>query len=169
MKNTIFLIIGLMVALTACKPSEANYKRAYDTAIAAGRDADEDSTIYAGMRRQMSQREAVLDGDTVMIKTQWVSATADGGGTNDSIRQYCVVAAEFKQVFNARSMRDRLAGMGYNGAFVVQNSEPRYYVVALSTSQADEAAACLRKLRNEKALALKAPLPYILTTPQHRR
>lgn len=168
MKKILGILCVALAVMSACKPTEANYRQAYNAAVAGRTSADADSTIYGGARRMMKERTAVIAGDTVAAKSQWVAAAKDGGGTNESIKKYCVVAGQFKQLFNAKSMRDRLVGMGYPGAFVVQDREPYYYVVALSSSDAAEAAKCLDRLRGESQLALKAPLPYLLIPSQFK-
>ena len=87
----------------------------YDRAV-AGRDntTDIDSTIYGKVRREMSVSSVVLPtGDTLDVKIQHVRVTKDiAGATDESLKRYSVVAGQFKQRFNAASLRERLAGAG---------------------------------------------------------
>lgn len=167
MKKTLLFMILAACLLAACKPTEANYRQAYDAAMAT-RNTEEGDTIFNGMRRNMDQQEMVVGADTASFISQWVKITEGGGGINEYIRKYCVVAGQFKQAFNAKSMRERLVENGYPGAFVVQNSEPYYYVIAASYAEPQAAIEMLQKLRNDKSLKLRAPLPFILRPSQIR-
>ena len=167
------LILSLLLAgmmLTGCKSSEKNYRQAYERAL-AGRDDSQaglDSTIYGKVRRDFNLNSMVVAGDTVDVKTQHVRVTDDGGGIPESLHRYSVVAAQFKQLFTAKSMRERLFEAGYPGAFVVETSEPYYYVVTASYDSLDEAVKAMRHLAADDAFSFKSPLPYILERPQRR-
>lgn len=163
-----YLILNILAAViftvAGCKTSESNYREAYEKAI-AGREAnaDLDSTVYGTVRRQMSVREVVLpDGTTVPVYVQHVRVTDGGGGIPENLRRYNVVVGRFKQLFNAKSLRNRLVDDNvFPGAFVVQTAEPYYYIVASSWSSLAEAAAAMRAMP-ANAPAMKEPLPFIL-------
>ncbi|MBD5215193.1 MAG: SPOR domain-containing protein [Bacteroidales bacterium] len=159
------IVIFTVIALVAgCKTSEANYRAAYEKAVAArAEDESIDSTIYGQVRRQMkSQVMQTPDGRSVEVQSQFVKVTENGGGIPENLKSYNVVAGQFKQLFNAKSLRDRLTDLGYPGAFVVETSEPYYYVVAGSYSGLTQAADALEQLRAKAPVAMKAPLPFIL-------
>lgn len=166
MKRVLY-ILATLALLTACKPTEQNYREAYEKTM-AGRTASEaeDSTIYTNIRREMRERQMVLEGDTVPVKSQYVAITEDGGGINEYIRRYCVVAGQFKQRFNAMSMRERMTENGYPAAFVVQTREPYYFVVAASYNEIAPAMALVDSLRADQNLQIKSPLPFILQPSQ---
>lgn len=158
------------IMLTGCKPTEQNYRSAYEKTIAGRADKEaDDSTIYTNIRREMKERFMVVDGDSIPVKSQYVSITENGGGINENIKRYCVVAGQFKQRFNALSMRERMADMeDYPGAFVVQTREPYYFVVAASYNEIAPAMKLIEKLRADKELKIKEPLPFILQPSQIR-
>lgn len=161
-KLALYIGLGILL-LTGCRTSEANYRSAYEKAI-AGRDSSlaVDSTIYGKYRRQMNARTIELpDGRACEVITQRVRLTDDGGGSAESLHRYSVVVARFKQLFNAKSMRNRLANADYPGAFIVQTGEPMYYVVISSHTTASEADSALRAIPEGK-IAMKDPLPFIL-------
>ncbi len=121
-----YLIISLAAAtlLGACKTSEANYREAYEKAI-AGREADSavDSTIYGKVRQQKTVRTVDMpDGGTAEIRAQHVRATDGTGITTDKMLQYNVVTGGFKQLFNAKSLRQRLINAGYPSTFIAETS-----------------------------------------------
>lgn len=172
MKTRILLItaLALAAALTGCKTSEKNYREAYERTIARDNErADFDETVYGRYRRAVKSTPTVTEsGDTLDVRSTFVTVTPDGGGIAENLKKYCVVAAEFKQLFNARSVQRRLVDGGVPGAFIVQTREPFYYVVAGSYSDFAEAEALLQKMKTASPLPLKPPSPYILTPSQIR-
>lgn len=170
LKHLILLLAVAVVTLTGCKSSEKNYRQAYERAV-AGRDgaaAELDSTIYGKVRNDFSLNSVTVGGRKVDIKTQHVRVTDGGGGIAESLHHYSVVAAQFKQIFTARSMRERLFEAGYPGAFIVETAEPYYYVVTGSYDDLDEAVKALNRLAADDAFTFKAPLPFLLERPQRR-
>jgi hypothetical protein len=148
-----------MMLSGGCKTTEANYRQAYEKAIAARDNID--STIYGQIRRQFNEQAVVtVSGDTVNVRVMHVRVTPDGGGIAENLHRYNVVAGQFKQLFNARSMRNRMADNGFPGAFVVETAEPYYYVVASSHNTAAEASAALKSQAD--AIRMKEPCPFIL-------
>ncbi len=160
--------------MSACKTTEANYRAAYEKAV-AGRDSADalENTIYGRERRQVGfSYVATAQGDTVGVKKQLVRITEGGGGIRENLKPYCVVVGQFKQKFNAVSMRDRLAieQGAMPGAFVVETAEPYYYVVGASFGSLADATACLRRYTDEQVLPFRSPLPFILqATAQIKR
>lgn len=167
------LAIAALCALVAgCKTSEENYRAAYDKAIEgrAGRDSIE-NTVYGAGRHGMDMRLARYGADSADIKTQRVRVTDGGGGLREWLRPYSVVAGQMKQLFNAQSLRERLADNGYPRAFVVETSEPYYYIVVESCTTEEEAvraAAGLRR-RADFPVRMKSPLPFVLYNPPKGR
>lgn len=167
---TALLAVMLAASFYSCKTNQANMNDAYTKAM-AGRDDDLglDETIYSRERKQMKHGSMMVNGEEVPVSSQWVKVTADGGGINENLKRYNVVVGQFKQKFNAKSMRERLIENGYPGAFIVQTGEPYYFVVAASYSEAPEAVEMLRKVTADTSLKMKSPLPFILEPPQFRR
>lgn len=168
-KFAIIFTIALLVM--SCKTNEKNMNDAYVRAI-AGRENDNpglDSTIYSQIRREMNHNTMVVNGDSVDVSTQWLSVTEGGGGIRENLKRYNIAVGQFKQLFNAKSMRERLLDMGYPGAFVVQTREPYYYVIAASLSDVNDAVTFLHKVEKDPQLKMKSPLPFILEPAQHRR
>lgn len=166
MKN-ILPVILILLALSACKTTEANYRAAYDKAI-AGRDSSEalENTIYGRERRNVNYSYIpTTDGDTIPLRKQLVKITEGGGGLRENLKQYCVVIGQFKQKFNAVSMRDRFAledNSPVPGAFVVETGEPYYYVIGASYSELAPAIKELKTLKKSSGMTFREPLPYIL-------
>lgn len=160
------LILLLSAALLAgCKTSEANYRAAYEKAV-AGR-ADRDSTgnsIYGAGRRSMDMTTAIAGSDTALVKATFVRVTEGGGGLREWLGRYNVAVGQMKQRINAISLRERLADAGYPRAFVVETPEPYYYVIVASYPTEAEAVhetARLRAMR-DFPVAMRRPLPFII-------
>lgn len=165
-----YLIISLAAAtlLGACKTSEANYREAYEKAI-AGREADSavDSTIYGKVRQQKTVRTVDMpDGGTAEIRSQHVRATDGTGITTDKMLQYNVVTGGFKQLFNAKSLRQRLINAGYPSTFIAETAEPYYYVIIGTYPDIDQAKTAVTAFNNSEAASIKTTTPFILEKPK---
>ena len=174
MKHTVtfIAIITLLCTSWSCKTTEANYRAAYEKAI-AGRDSATalDQTIYGQQRRAMGTtiiRSA--DGDTVEVKTQMVSVDVSTDGTEHELQPYNVVVGQFKQRINARSLCSRIVEAGYPDAFVVHTAEPYYYIILSTHATQAEAVDAAAQLRDSGfPFPLRDPLPFVLHTPLSRR
>lgn len=164
MKKLTVVLGAVALLATACKTSEANYRAAYEKAVEARRaEQSVDSTVYGGVRRQANTRSVeVRPGLNVDVRVQHVRVTEGGGGINENLRRYGVVVGQFKQRFNAISLRDRLVAAGYPAAFVVETAEPYYFILLGSYSELPEAYAAMESFAAKPAVAMKEPLPFIL-------
>lgn len=162
MKNLlkIALIAILCIPFAGCKTTEANYKNAYQIAKEKRTDGG-DSTVTQGLRNELIPKNMVLGGVTLPVRTEPVAVTKDGGAVQGEMKVYNVVVASFRQRFNANSMRERLADMGYK-SFLIHNRDVLYYVVAGTTQSAPEALELLNKVKAESSLHIAAPFPYVL-------
>ncbi len=165
------IVLALMLpALFSCKTTEANYRAAYEKTMEARQtQADIDSTIYGAYRRAMGSATVDTPDGSVDVRIQRVRVTEGGGGTNESLRRYNVVVGQFKQLFNAMSLRDRLADAGYAGAFVVETAEPYYYIILSSFDDASSAARSLDTFAASPVIAMREPCPFILDATAARR
>ena len=166
-KIFLFVAVVAAMALGACKTTEANYKAAYEAAkIQQRQSADIDSTIYGKVRRQGTMMQLSVGQDTLHIRTEAIGYTDGGGASRETVRKYNIVVGQFKQVFNARQMRERLMAGGYPDAFIVHTREPLYYVVTQTVDTPEEALAAYDKVKTDKNIVLRDPLPFVLR-PAH--
>lgn len=166
MKRLIYIAIAaVMVSLASCKTTEANYRAAYEVARNKQMETG-DSLTDVALRNQNMPRPMVIGSDTLMVRTEALTADVAGGFSNECFAKYCIVAGVFKQVFNARSMCERLRQSGYPDAFVAFNRMKDYYVMAGSTSQPGEASAMIAGLSGDKSFTFRAPYPYVMR-PAH--
>lgn len=169
MKKLFFIGVISLLMLGACKPNEAQYKAAYEAAVAK-RDAKGDAvegTIYEKYRNQARQTLIPLGSDTLAVQTEIIGYTKDGGATRETTDRYNIVVGRFKQVFNARAMRERLIKLGYENPFILHTREPLYYVVAATCGSAQSALEELQRVKADTSLVLREPLPFVLQ-PAHK-
>lgn len=153
----------------SCKTNEENYRKAYEAAAEQRRESTGlDSTIYGRIRNSAVTSWLVVGGDSLPVRREYIGYTDDGGSSRDNIRRYNIVVGQFKQVFNARQMRQRLIDSGYDSAMIVHTREPLYYVITSSVPTPEEALAGWRKVTSDRSIVLKSPLPFILTPANFR-
>lgn len=164
----LLLICLAIIGLCACKTTEANYRAAYERAAAARDGADPlEGTIYGASRRNTPQATVTMEGDTTVERTIRVRVTEGGGGITENLRPFSVAIAGFKQAFNAKSLRNRLADDGYPAAFVVETAEPYYYVILSSHSTRAEAMRALTASKTDSLpVPLKRDYPFIIYCPR---
>ncbi|MCM1355368.1 MAG: SPOR domain-containing protein [Staphylococcus sp.] len=163
----VMVVTLTVVFLCSCKTTESNYRAAYETAVAKNREsAGVDSTIYARIRNSAQMSDLAAGSDTMPMRTEYIGYTENGGSSRETIGRYNVVVGQFKQVFNARQMRERLQKGGYDSAFIVHTREPLYYVCTQACSTPAEAAEAFKRVRSDKSIVLRSPLPFILR-PAH--
>ncbi len=160
----LLFVVAICSSIPACKTTEKNYRQAYERTM-TGRDTtiiDYEQTVYGRTRRQMRPTPIIVGGDTLDARVQWVRVTDTASPQNTTLKPYMIVAGEFKQLFNARSMRERLNDAGYTNACVVETSEPFYYVIALTAENSTEALLAVKQLRDKQPFPLRPGMPYVL-------
>lgn len=162
--------VCLLLLTASCKPTEQNYKQAYEKTVAGREESKRDSTIYGDMRRNMQHEIGSVEAGEhrASVVSAFVKVTDGVGADRAVLRKYCVAAGQFKQVFNARSMCERLVANGYPDAFVMQTGEPYYYVVAASYDELQPATDMLQRLSRDESLKLKDPMPMLVQPAQLR-
>lgn len=156
-------LLALAAAFTACKPSEKNYRQAYERTLEGRGDGDYlDSTIYNKFRVQGRPAFVTVGADTLHYRIERIGYTKGEGATPSTAARYQLIVGQFKQIFNAREMRRRMIDGGYKNAFIIQTGEPLYYVAALSEANAPDALKALDKLRSRKDLGVRDPFPWVL-------
>lgn len=166
-KNIITATLCVTAFLTSCKPTEKNYREAYQKAVADNdrEVTDFENTIYNRYRSQARDVAMKVGNDTVNTRMIRVKVTPEGGGINEWLHKYSVVVGEFKQRFNANSLRSRYVDEGYPRAFLVENAEPYYYVLVGSSDNLKDMVALCDSVARTSKLPLKAGFPYILQSP----
>ncbi|MBR6284033.1 MAG: SPOR domain-containing protein [Muribaculaceae bacterium] len=152
------LVLGMLM-LTACHSSEANYKAAYDKAMEKHRDgigAEEYERILA----EQQKPTMVVNGDSVRVVPLLTNVTDD---SLTVARRYGVVVAQFKQKFNAITMRDRLRREeGFPSYVVFGGNDRKYYVIVKAFDQLDVAVAFLKNIDRSVKMKILEPKAWIM-------
>lgn len=158
-KTVIVLLMLASVALVGCKPTEKNYKSAYDAAVnkrQASETLDSDLGIPGGKLQQVDgPATRVVNGDTVYVTVQHLKFV---DGVEHEMHRYNVAVCAYKMKTNCAAMVSDLFSKGYQ-AFGVQNSEGMFYVIAGSFNTLDEAAAFDRSFRTKETQHVYSGLP----------
>lgn len=155
----LFYCITLALLLTACYTTEENYKAAYDKAKERTRE-NMGGTIYDMSQAERVRATEIINGDSVRLLRSYFNVVDD---KYENTKKYGVVVAEFDQLTNARSYRDRLKqNEGFQSYVVYTNREKKYCVVAQAYDEKESAALFIRNIKQHMKMKVLVPRPYIL-------
>lgn len=164
MKKILFIAVAIAAAISfnSCKTNEKNYKAAYDIAVNKKKAMDGvDSVTYGKILAEKKQATAIVAGDSVRLVTEYVNMVDDSPSL---MKKYNVVVGEYKQIFNARSFRDRLKAEK-KPAYVVMDAKHMYFVVVEGFDTSAEAAEYLKNIRKTVKMRIPIENPWILKRP----
>lgn len=158
MKRLLYCIT-LALLLTACYTTEENYKAAYDKAKERTRE-NMGGTIYDMSQAERVRATEIINGDSVRLLRSYFNVVDD---KYENTKKFGVVVAEFDQLLNARSYRDRLKqNEGFQSYVVFANREKKYCVVAQAFDEKGPAALFIRNIKQRMKMKVLVPRPYIL-------
>lgn len=158
MKRLLYCIT-LALLLTACYTTEENYKAAYDKAKERTRE-NMGGTIYDMSQAERVRATEIINGDSVRLLRSYFNVVDD---KYENTKKFGVVVAEFDQLLNARSYRDRLKqNEGFLSYVVYTNREKKYCVVAQAYDEKEPAALFIRNIKQHMKMKVLVPRPYIL-------
>ena len=158
MKRLLYCIT-LALLLTACYTTEENYKAAYDKAKERTRE-NMGGTIYDMSHAERVPATEIINGDSVRLLRSYFNVVDD---KYENTKKFGVVVAEFDQLLNARSYRDRLKqNEGFQSYVVFAHREKKYCVVAQAFDEKEPAALFLRNIKKHMKMKVLVPRPYIL-------
>lgn len=167
--RSLILTALLLIVAVSCKTSEENYRAAYEAAVEHRQESSGlDSTIYGRIRNSATRSALNVGGDSLPLRAEYIGYTEGGGSSRENVKRYNIVVGQFRQVFNAKQMRQRLIDDGYDSAMIVNTREPLYYVISQTVATPEEALAAWRRVKNDTSIVLRSPLPFVLR-PAHFR
>lgn len=161
MKKTILhALVSLMLALTlgACHTTEANYRASYDIAREKTRQGV-GTELLGKIEAEQQRKTAIIAGDSVRMLHRYVRGVDRDPA---QLKPYNVVAREFKQVANAKSMCARLRAEGHDSYVLLWPQEKTYYVVVNGYDTPQDAAAFLRQAPDKIKMRLDTTALWIL-------
>lgn len=143
-KITRLALLGVCaLTLWACKPSERNYRLAYETAQQKARAGIDDDIFELMQAEELPpwRRTATDSVRTIAAPVIWhyTPAAVDSGGRIDPA-PYNLIVGKYSMPTNARAQADRLATQGYR-SHVLRTGQPIYYVVAVASASLDTIAS----------------------------
>lgn len=163
MKKILIVIMFAMALLgfTGCKPTEKNYKAAYDAARQkrqAVQEQDAELVIPGGVLQQADAPVArVIGGDTVRYIVERLKVI---DGTEQTIHRYNVAVSKYKMKTNCSAQVSDLVSRGYE-AFGARNVDGEFYVIAGSYDNLGEAVAFDRTFRERERNHVYSGLPSV--------
>lgn len=149
MKHTLYIIgaaLACLFALPGCKPTEKNYKSAYDAALRKRESVmpsqTDDGTVIKAID---APREVAVGGDRIGVKTQFLHSEDPLVSTQP---RYVVVVGRYKMPTNARGQVADLKAGGFPQALVMTDGDKMYLAVAdfaETLEEVGEKVASLRK------------------------
>lgn len=133
------LLTGVIV-LPGCKPTEKNYKAAYDAALAKRtyENNDPDLNLPSSGYQKIGGPERKKIGDRsydyLFMRLKPLNEGAE-------MQQYNVAVSVYKMPTNCESQVKDLQSVGYS-SFGAKSGDDRYYVIVGTYPTIEEAAAC---------------------------
>lgn len=150
--------MAMMLLATGCKPTESNYKSAYDVAQKKRQAAatDPDMVIPAGGIKAIGGPEKKKIGnDSVYVRAEHLKLAGD---TDARVGKWNVAVSKYRMPTNCASQVRDLESKGYK-AFSMENPEGGFYVIAGSFDELGEAVDFLAKYRKGKPASVFVGLP----------
>lgn len=134
--------LAAMGLVSSCKPSEKNYRKAYDAAVAKRAVAAQDDELDFGrmIRDDLPRRERI-ETDSAYVRRESLVLFGDAPASFELCN---VAVSAFQMRTNAQAMANRLKNEGMD-AFVLESSGGTLYVIAASRSNLREAVKWMRE------------------------
>ena len=141
LKYSLVALVGLSL-FVACKPTERNYKLAYDKARQKARQGLTDEQYDIMLLNSLPPYRHTLT-DSVRTFAEPViwqyTPLAVDSGRKQTPAPYNLTVGKYSMLTNAKAHADRLAGDGWRSV-VLRNGEPVYYVVVKMSANLDTIA-----------------------------
>lgn len=159
------VLLSGVVAMTGCKPTEKNYKSAYDAALAkrSAEAADPDLNLPSGGYRRVGDPEMKsVNGKDYPYLFVRLKPRSEGA----AMKAYNVAVSVYKMPTNCDAQVADLRSEGYP-AFGAETGDDRFYVIIGSYPTLEEAASGVDEYtsENKEAVYVGLPSPVIIRTP----
>lgn len=149
----------VLMSLTGCHSNEQNYKVAYDKAMEKYRDGV-GTEAYERILAEKTAPNTIVNGDSIRLVPMYVNVTDDDASV---LMPYSVIVAQFKQKFNAITMRDRLRKEeGFKSYVLFGGQDKKYYVVVKGFEELDVATAFVKTIDHSVKIKILEPRVWIL-------
>ena len=157
-RKSLYLLLSapaLLVAVAACKPTEANYRAAYEASLAKREAQDAEMREFGIVLREGDPQWRAVGSDSILYRREPLAALE-----KDTARMhpYNVVIASYSMPTNARAHAERLAGEGFKSR-VLQNGDSRYYTVVAEFDSLPGVPAFVREYVSKHPRDMYSGLP----------
>ena len=144
MKKVIFASLALisLVSLSSCKTKQSAYRKAYEQA--------KQREVATQDANPTAQYEAPAANTTTPVTVRKKRVSTYSGEDATRLKRFSVVVGSFQNPTNARNLKDRMEGQGYN-AVLATNDAGMLRVIVASYDTRDEAVASRDAIRSRFA------------------
>lgn len=160
------IIIAAAVAMTACKPTEKNYRNAYEAAKSKREQKDPDEALLTGGHRLLSEAASnwrVVGGDSLQL--QHILLTPTEGYSWNGTGPYRLAVAQFSMSTNAEAAIKDIK-RGKLNPVVAKTGKGNLFIIAGSATTPDSLATTLQTFRSENPefqfIGLEGEKPLII-------
>nr|WP_315096904.1 SPOR domain-containing protein [uncultured Porphyromonas sp.] len=144
MKKIIFASLALisLVSLSSCKTKQSAYRKAYEQA--------KQREVATQDTKPAAEYEAPAASTAAPVTVRKERVSTYSGEDATRLKRFSVVVGSFQNPTNARSLKDRMEGQGYN-AVLATNDAGMLRVIVASYDTRDEAVASRDAIRSRFA------------------
>lgn len=144
MKKVIFASLALitLVSLSSCKAKQSAYRKAYEQA--------KQREVATQDTKPAAEYEAPAASTAAPVTVRKERVSTYSGEDATRLKRFSVVVGSFQNPTNARSLKDRMEGQGYNAVLATNNAGMLRVIVA-SYDTRDEAVASRDAIRSRFA------------------
>ena len=142
----ILFILSALLLSVGCKPTENNYRAAYDAAKKKRDQSNEEQMVpTTGLISDDGPSMKIIEGDTIFVTRDRLSRES---GSEDVLKAYNVAVGVYKMNTNAKAQAQALSEKGYK-AVAVRTTGDRWYTIAGSFDTLDEAREFIKQFRKK--------------------
>lgn len=160
-------VLATAGALVGCKPTEKNYREAYEAAQSKKKQAEAALGIDVPLQQDNGISLRKIGNDSVWVSHELVKAEPDD--VDNSRREtmkgkYGIAISRYRMPTNAKAQMEDLRARGYD-AFLAGNGSDRWYVIIAVEEQMRDAAAKINELPIGQAplTLVSLPAPVLVT------
>ena len=144
MKKVIFASLALisLVSLSSCKAKQSAYRKAYEQA--------KQREVATQDTKPAAEYEAPAASTAAPVTVRKERVSTYSGEDATRLKRFSVVVGSFQNPTNARSLKERMEGQGYN-AVLATNDAGMLRVIVASYDTRDEAVASRDAIRSRFA------------------
>lgn len=144
MKKIIFASLALisLVSLSSCKTKQSAYRKAYEQA--------KQREVATQDTKPAAEYEAPAASTAAPVTVRKERVSTYSGEDATRLKRFSVVVGSFQNPTNARSLKERMEGQGYN-AVLATNDAGMLRVIVASYDTRDEAVASRDAIRSRFA------------------